>query len=178
MVSFKKLTLFSGYFSLSLLFGISAFLFVGFMQKETIKTVDVSFNVKEKASGVDVYKFSKNGKYHIVANRMVKLKNGVVKLIKPKLWVIRPSKPPVLIVSGEALVYPNNDIYASGGVVLKRRDLVIEGDRVSYNSSNNALKSDVPFHGRTDKSKFKGRAFVYYLNDSKLVSRGVSIWLR
>ncbi|AEA33495.1 LPS export ABC transporter periplasmic protein LptC [Hippea maritima] len=177
MISFKKLTLFSGYLSLALLFGVSAFLFIGFMQKETIKTVNVSFEVKEKALGVDLWRFSKIRKYHIISQEMVKLKNGVLKLIKPKLWVFEPAKPDVFLISNEAVIYPNNDIYAYGDVRLKREDLNIYGDEAKYSSEEKTIESSKPFRGSNKKSNFKGKSFVYYLDSSKLIARGVDIWL-
>ncbi|WP_022670064.1 LPS export ABC transporter periplasmic protein LptC [Hippea alviniae] len=178
MISFKKLTLLVGYLAFFLFFGVLAFLFLGFVQREVAPQQKVRFEVKEKAKGVDLWRVANNKRYHLIAADMIKRKDGVIELFKPNLWIIEKNKPDVYIKSDKAYVYPNNSVLAKGNVYLKREDLNIKGSDVFYNSKDSTLSSKNAFNGFNKKSKFKGESFVYLINSDILKAKRVDIWLK
>ncbi|WP_035588309.1 LPS export ABC transporter periplasmic protein LptC [Hippea jasoniae] len=178
MAFYKKLTLYLGYFSLALLFGVVAFVFVGFMQKDAVINTSVSFKIKEKAKGVDIYRKAKRT-YHIKAVSMEKLKNNVVRLYDPKLWIMPHDKEPITFIKARyALIYPDNDVYAYGGVSLKRSDLNIFSKDARFDAQKDVIYSKNPFSGYNKSSVFKGKSFKYLTKNSELIVWGVDIWLK
>ncbi len=178
MISFKKLTLLFGYFAFFLFFGILIFLFVGFVQREITPQQKVKFEVKEKAKGVDLWKIAAKKRYHLIADNMIKRKNGVVELHKPKLWIIEKGKPDIYIKSDKAYIYPDNNVLAEGNVYLKKEDLNIKGFDAFYNSKASTISSKKPFSGFDRKSKFKGKSFVFLVKRNILKAKKVEIWLK
>ncbi len=178
MVNFKRATQVLGVFSFLLLLGIFGFLFFGFVEKETVPVSHVHFTVKEKAHSLDIWRFSGANKYHIIASSMVKQDNGVVLLIDDKLWIFEPDKPPAFVRSDRAYIYPNHDVKAFGHVFFQREDLKIYGETAFWNSKDQVLSSNDPFHGSSNKSEFKGKSFVYVAKNDKLLVNGVDIWLK
>ncbi len=178
MVSFKRTTQLLGVFSFFLLLGIFAFLFFGFVEKESLPVGHVHFSVKEKAHTLDIWRFSGDNKYHIVASSMVKQENGVVLLIDDKLWIFEPNKPPAFLRSDKAYIYPNHNVKASGHVFFRRDDLRIYGKTAFWNNKDQVLSSDDAFHGSNKKSKFKGKSFIYFSKVDKLLVNGVDIWIK
>ncbi len=178
MTDFRRLTYFLGLFSFFLLFAVSAFLFVGFVEKQSIPVENVNFKVREKAQALDIWRFAKNGKYRIKARSMVKKDNGVIELTKAQLWVYKTGEPVIYLKADEAYVYPNHNIKANGHVFLKRNNLVIRGISVTWNDKSQIILSKKPFNGSNPKSKFKGKSFVYCSALNKLVAHGVDVWLK
>ena len=178
MVNFKTITYTLGISSFILLFGVSAFIFFGFVEKESIPVGHVKFKVKEKAKALDVWQFTKGGKYRIKARSMIKEKNGVILLFNDELWVYKKGKAPVYIRSDRAYIYPNHDVMALGHVFLKRGALVIKGSSAFWDNRKQIVSSTEPFRGYNDKSKFSGRSFVYYNSKDMLIANGVDIWLK
>ncbi len=178
MVNFRTITQTLGIFSFVLLLGVSAFIFFGFVEKESIPVGHIKFKVKEKASALDIWEFTNNGKYNIKAKKMVKEKNGVILLFNDELWVYKKGKTPVYIRSDKAYIYPNHDVMALGHVFLKRGDLVIEGGSAFWDNRKQTVSSTEPFRGYNDKSKFSGKSFVYYNSKDMLIANGVDIWLK
>jgi len=178
MVNFKRATQVLGVFSFFLLLGVFSFLFFGFVEKDSVPISHVHFSVKEKAHSLDIWRFSGNNKYHIIASSMVKQGNGVVLLIDDKLWIFEPNKPPVFIRSDKAYVYPSHDVKAFGHVFFQREDLKIYGEKASWNNKDQILSSNYTFHGSNEKSKFKGKSFIYFTKNDKLLVNGVDIWIK
>ncbi len=178
MVNFKTITYTLGVSSFILLLGVSAFIFFGFVEKESIPVSHVKFSVKEKAKALDVWEYTSSGKYRVIAKKMVKEKNGVILLFDGELWVYKKGKTPVYIRSDRAYIYPNHDVMALGHVYLKRGDLVINGSSAFWDNRRGIISSEQPFKGYNSKSRFSGRSFVYYNSKDMLIASGVDIWLK
>jgi len=178
MVNFKTVTYTLGVSSFILLLIIAAFIFFGFVEKESIPVDHVKFKLKEKANSLDVWQFTKSGRYRIKAKKMVKEKNGVILLFDDELWVYKKSKVPVYIRSDTSYIYPNHDVVALGHVFLKKGDLVIRGKSAFWDNRRQVVSSSEPFMGLNSKSKFSGKSFIYYNSRGILVVRGVNLWLK
>ncbi len=178
MTDFKRITRAAGIVSFLLFFGVSALLFFGFVEKETVPVGKVKFYVKEKARSLDIWRFSGSTKYRIKAESMVRKKNNVVYLENVKLWIYQLKEPVIFVSSDRAYVYPNRNVRAKGDVFLRRSDLKIYTDEANWNNEKQILYGNAPFHGYNMKSRFKGKSFLYYSKQDKLIAKGVDIWLK
>ncbi len=181
MLTFKRWTKILGYAFSLLLFSVLALIFFDMISKQTsVEKQIVKVENKAQANTVDIWKISYDGKnrYRLKANSMDKKKNGTVVLHKAQLWYFTDKKPTTYIKADRATVYTNNNIYATGHVFLKRKDLQIYAHSVYWNDAKKIARSEEPLKGHTQKSSFSGKGFIYYQIPDKLVVKGVDIWLK
>lgn len=181
MLTFKKWTKIAGYAVLLLFFFILSLIFIDIVDKQTtVEKQIVKVENKAQANAVDIWKISYNGKkkYRLTADSMVKKKNGVIVLGNAQLWYFEDKKPDIYIRADKALIYTNNNVYATGNVFLKRKDLRIYGNSVYWDDVKKIAKSGDSFKGKTKRSSFSGASFIYYQKKNKLIVKGDSVWLK
>ncbi len=181
MLTFKNQIKFLGYSAALLLFLFLGLIFFDMVSKQiSINSKIIKIDNKEEAEAVDIWRISYNGgkRYRLKAISMDKKKNGLIVLHNAKLWYFEISKPVIYLKSDKAVMYKNNNIYATGNVFLKRGNLKLYAKSVFWNDKLKVARSDNSFRGTTKKSSFRGKNFVYYQSIDELVINGANIWLK